>query len=62
VELAKKVNISEEHFQRWLKLFEEEASKALPPEAAVEIINRAHSIAIVLRRGMGVDNGGLQSL
>lgn len=46
------ISIHEEHFNRWLNLFKEEAENHLPNEAAKEIIYKASLIAESLKFGM----------
>lgn len=44
--------ISEEHFDRWLALFETTAKTICPPNAAAHFIERAHRIADSLELGI----------
>ncbi|MCD6048349.1 MAG: hypothetical protein K0S08_1996 [Gammaproteobacteria bacterium] len=50
--IGQQVDIQDAHFSRWLALFQEEAPKHLPPEAAKEIIEKATLIAQSLKYGM----------
>lgn len=50
--IGKKTHITEAHFERWLHLFEQEAQKHLPTDAAATIIQRAKLIAESLKYGM----------
>jgi hemoglobin len=50
--VGQQIQIQEAHFTRWLDLFQEEAKKYLPPEAAQEIIHKAGLIAQSLKYGM----------
>lgn len=49
--LGDKTEVTEKHFARWLALFEEEAFKHLPDQAARSITEKAHMIASSLRIG-----------
>jgi hemoglobin len=50
--IGQQVEIQEAHFARWLALFQEEAAKHLPAEAAKEIVEKATLIAQSLKYGM----------
>jgi hemoglobin len=50
--LGKKVSLTEAHFARWLSLFETEACKHLPLQAAHTIVQRARLIADSLKLGI----------
>lgn len=54
VMLGQQTNIREEHFSRWLALFQQEARKHLPATAAKEIMQRASLIATSLKYGMNI--------
>ncbi|PIZ04258.1 MAG: globin [Gammaproteobacteria bacterium CG_4_10_14_0_8_um_filter_38_16] len=49
--LGEKVNLTEEHFTRWLMLFQEEAFKHLPETEAQLITDKATMIAASLKMG-----------
>lgn len=51
--------IGEEHFARWLALFEETARTVCPPAAADFFIDRAHRIAESLQLGIAHASGKL---
>ncbi len=50
--IAQQIKIQEAHFTRWLNLFQEEAKKHLPAEAAQETVHKAGLIAQSLKYGM----------
>jgi hemoglobin len=50
--IGQKENIQKTHFTRWLSLFQEEATKHLPSDAAKEIVHKASLIAQSLQYGM----------
>lgn len=52
------VEISPEHFQRWLSLFRETAKATCPPAAAALFIDRAEHIARSLYLGISMHRGG----
>jgi hemoglobin len=45
------------HFTRWLELWEETATRLLPPEGADLLIDRAHRIAASLQHGIAFAQG-----
>lgn len=51
VVLGEKTQLTEEHFARWLMLFEEEALKYLPAQEARLIVEKANMIARSLKIG-----------
>jgi hemoglobin len=54
VMLGQKTTITEQHFTRWLSLFEAEAKSVLHEPYASTIIERAHLVARSLKMGMGL--------
>lgn len=50
--LGKQVAVQGEHFNRWLTLFQQEAEKYLPAQAAAKIVQRAELIGNSLKLGM----------
>jgi hemoglobin len=49
--------ISDIHFERWLKLFAETASNICPPDAAALFIDRSRRIAQSLKLGVALNRG-----
>jgi hemoglobin len=49
--------ISDIHFERWLKLFAETASNICPPDAAALFIDRSRRIAQSLKLGIALNRG-----
>jgi hemoglobin len=49
--------VNAEHFDRWLKLFEETARELCPPEAEAHFVERARRIAASLELGVAGANG-----
>lgn len=47
------------HFSRWLELWEQTATRTLPPEPAALLIDRAHRIAASLQHGIAFAAGTL---
>lgn len=43
-------DITSEHFDRWLELFEETARRTLPPVLASDVVARSHRMRVVLER------------
>jgi hemoglobin len=56
VMLGRETEITEQHFSRWLMLFQDEAQKHLPEAAALNIIDKATLIANSLKIG-AIKNG-----
>jgi hemoglobin len=50
--IGKQIAVQEEHFSRWLDLFQQEAIKHLPTDAAKQIVDRSILIAKSLSYGM----------
>ena len=51
---ARLPEISDEHFERWLQLFQRTASECCPSDAALLFIDRAERIAVSLKTGLAV--------
>jgi hemoglobin len=52
-----RLDVGEQHFDRWLALFTETAREVCTPAAARFFTDRAHSIANSFRMGIGVVKG-----
>jgi hemoglobin len=53
--------VGNEHFDRWLALFETTAKAVCPPKAAAHFIDRAHRIADSLELGMASQRGEIRT-
>lgn len=49
-------DISPDHFDRWISLFDETAHDILPAEEATDIVARSRRMRVVLERGIRVRN------
>ncbi len=49
--------LQEEHFNRWLSLFEETAMEVMSPQHAQVILNKAHHIAQNFRMAIAYHRG-----
>lgn len=54
MDLANQTTLRSEHFQRWLALFEQEASHILSPQEAQMMVQRAKAIAHALQKGLNI--------
>ena len=59
---ARRPAIRDEHFARWLALFEATAREVCPPEAAALFIERSQMIGRSLRLGLAVSRGEIPPL
>jgi hemoglobin len=53
--------VGNEHFERWLALFEATAKAVCPPQAAAHFIERAHRIADSLELGIATARGEIRT-
>lgn len=56
---ARRPAIRDEHFARWLELFERTAREVCPPEAAALFVEKSQMIGRSLRMGLAVSRGEL---
>lgn len=59
---ARRPAIHDEHFPRWLDLFERTAHEVCPPEAAALFVERSRMIGQSLRLGLSVSRGVIPPL
>ena len=56
-----KLNLKNEHFDRWIDLFEQTAHEIFPDEAAIVFIDRAHRIANSFEMAIATQAGKIAS-
>lgn len=59
---ARRPDIKDEHFARWLDLFERTAGEVCPPEAAALFVEKSRMIGRSLRLGLAVSRGEIPPL
>ncbi|AAL53640.1 MULTISPECIES: group III truncated hemoglobin [Brucella] len=55
------LNLENEHFDRWLELFEQTAREIFPPEAAIIFVDRARRIADSFEMAIATHSGRIRA-